>query len=108
VMDEVVTYLGAGLANLVNLFNPERVVVGGWLGRALSDPFLPRITEAAGRNALRLPFSGVEIVKAELGQDAVALGGATLPIARLLNAGAMAGPAAAPIRAGRRPVFTAS
>src|SRR6185312_1135851 len=30
VLDEVVTYLGAGIANLVNLFNPERVVVGGW------------------------------------------------------------------------------
>ena len=102
VIDEVVTYLGAGLANLVNLFNPERVVVGGWLGRALSDPFLGRISEAAGRNALRLPFSGVEIVKAELGQDAVALGGATLPVGKLLNAGAMTVPA----RAERRPVFT--
>jgi predicted NBD/HSP70 family sugar kinase len=88
VLDEVVTYLGAGIANLVNLFNPERVVVGGWLGRALSDPLLPAIREAAKSNALRLPYSGVQIVKAELGQDAVALGGATLPIARLLNTGA--------------------
>jgi predicted NBD/HSP70 family sugar kinase len=89
VLDETVTYLGAGLADLVNLFNPERVVVGGWLGQALSDDLLPRIREAAGRKALRLPFSRVEIVKADLGQDAVALGGATLPIARLLTAGAM-------------------
>ncbi len=88
VLDEVVTYLGAGIANLVNLFNPERVVVGGWLGRALSDPLLPAIREAAKINALRLPYSGVQIVKAELGQDAVALGGATLPIAQLLNTGA--------------------
>jgi predicted NBD/HSP70 family sugar kinase len=89
VLEETVTYLGAGIADLVNLFNPERVVVGGWLGRALGDELLPRITEAAGRRALHLPFSRVEIVKADLGQDAVALGGATLPIARLLNAGAV-------------------
>ena len=89
VLDETVTYLGAGIADLVNLFNPERVVVGGWLGQALSDELLPRIREAAGRKALRLPFSRVEIVKADLGKDAVALGGATLPIARLLTAGAM-------------------
>jgi predicted NBD/HSP70 family sugar kinase len=102
VLDEVVTYLGAGIANLVNLFNPERVVVGGWLGRALSDALLPRITEASSTCALRLPFSGVQIVKAELGQDAVALGGATLPIARLLNAGA----AAPPERPARRPAYT--
>jgi predicted NBD/HSP70 family sugar kinase len=90
VLDETVTYLGAGLADLVNLFNPERVAVGGWLGQAISDVLLPSVREAAGRQALRLPFSRVEIVKAELGQDAVALGGATLPIARLLSAGAMA------------------
>jgi predicted NBD/HSP70 family sugar kinase len=88
VLDETVTYLGAGIADLVNLFNPERVVVGGWLGQALSDALLPSIREAAAGRALHLPFSRVEIVKAELGQDAVALGGATLPIARLLSAGA--------------------
>ena len=89
VLDETVSYLGAGLADLVNLFNPERIVVGGWLGRTLSDALLPRIRAAAERQALRLPFSRVEIVKAELGPDAVALGGATLPIAQLLSAGAM-------------------
>ena len=88
VLDETVSYLGAGLADLVNLFNPERIVVGGWLGRTLSDALLPRIRAAAERQALRLPFSRVEIVKAELGPDAVALGGATLPIAQLLSAGA--------------------
>ncbi len=89
VLDETVTYLGAGLADLVNLFNPERIVVGGWLGRALSDELLPEIRAAAQRQALRLPFSRVEIVKADLGPDAVALGGATLPIGGLLNAGAV-------------------
>ncbi|HEV2373054.1 MAG TPA: ROK family transcriptional regulator [Streptosporangiaceae bacterium] len=89
VLDETVTYLGAGIADLVNLFNPERVAVGGWLGQALSDALLPSVREAAQRRALRLPFSRVEIVKADLGQDAVALGGATLPIARLLTAGAV-------------------
>jgi predicted NBD/HSP70 family sugar kinase len=89
VLHETVTYLGAGIANLVNLFNPERIVLGGWLGQALGDALLPQIREAAGDQALQLPFSRAEIVKADLGQDAVALGGATLPIARLLTAGAI-------------------
>ena len=84
------TYLGAGIADLVNLFNPERVAVGGWLGQALSERLLPSVRRAAERQALRLPFSRVEIVKADLGKDAVALGAATLPIARLLNDGAVA------------------
>jgi predicted NBD/HSP70 family sugar kinase len=89
VLDETVTYLGAGIADLVNLCNPERVAVGGWLGQALSERLLPSVRQAAERQALRLPFSRVGIVKADLGKDAVALGAATLPIARLLNAGAV-------------------
>ena len=100
VLDRTATYFGTAAANLVNLFNPERVVVGGWLGRALSGPLLPAIREAAKSNALRLPYSGVQIVKAELGQDAVALGGATLPIAQLLNTGATR---PAPASAARQP-----
>ncbi len=102
VLDETVTYLGAGIADLVNLFNPERVVVGGWLGQVLSEALLPSIREAAAGRALHLPFSRVEIVKAELGQDAVALGGATLPIARLLSAGAAEDPEPVRRAAGRR------
>lgn len=89
VLDETASYLGAGIADLVNLFNPERVVVGGWLGQLLADSLLPRIREAAARHALRLPFSHVAILKAELGKDAVALGAATLPIASVLSSGAV-------------------
>jgi predicted NBD/HSP70 family sugar kinase len=87
VLDETALYLGVGIANLANLFNPQRVVVGGWLGQALGDVLLPKITEAAARNSLRLPFSHLEIVRAELGSDAVALGAATLPVARFLSLG---------------------
>jgi predicted NBD/HSP70 family sugar kinase len=91
VLGEAATYLGAGIGNLINMFNPTRVVVGGWLGRALCDAVLPAITAAAAGQALGLPLRRAEIVKAQLGSDAVALGGATLPIARLLAAGAAAG-----------------
>ncbi len=34
VVDDTIGYLGAGFANLVNLFNPERIVLGGWAGPA--------------------------------------------------------------------------
>ncbi len=57
VLDEAATYLGVGIANLANLFNPQRVVVGGWLGQRLGEVLLPQIRGAAERNALRLPFS---------------------------------------------------
>jgi predicted NBD/HSP70 family sugar kinase len=89
VLEETATYLGAGISDLVNLFNPERVVVGGWLGQLLGDSLLPRIHEVASRHALRLPFSHVSLLKAQLGKDAVALGAATLPIASVLSSGAV-------------------
>ncbi|MGC4746113.1 ROK family protein [Micromonospora sp. DT201] len=86
VLDDTAGYLGAGVANLINLFNPERVVLGGWAAMALGD-LLPAVREAAGRQALRQPFEQASIELCRLGVDAVALGAATLPIARFLTEG---------------------
>ena len=86
VLDETAGYLGAGIANLINLFNPERVVLGGWAGAGPRRP-AAGIREAAGRQALRQPFEQASIELCQLGPDAVALGAATLPIARFLTEG---------------------
>ncbi len=86
-IEETVGYLGAGIANLINLFNPERVVLGGWTGLALGG-WLPEIREAARSHALAHPFSQTTIELCELGPDAVAFGAATLPVADLLGRGA--------------------
>ncbi|MDG4810376.1 ROK family transcriptional regulator [Micromonospora sp. WMMD1120] len=86
VLDDTAGYLGAGVANLINLFNPERVVLGGWAAMALGD-LLPAVRDAAGRQALRQPYDQASIELCRLGVDAVALGAATLPIARFLTDG---------------------
>ncbi|MET7947020.1 ROK family transcriptional regulator [Micromonospora sp. NPDC005324] len=86
VLEDTAGYLGAGVANLINLFNPERVVLGGWAAMALGD-LLPAVREAAGRQALRQPYEQASIELCRLGVDAVALGAATLPIARFLTEG---------------------
>ncbi|MET7822543.1 ROK family transcriptional regulator [Micromonospora zamorensis] len=86
VLDDTAGYLGAGVANLINLFNPERVVLGGWAAMALGD-LLPAVRAAAGRQALRQPYEQASIELCRLGVDAVALGAATLPIARFLTEG---------------------
>jgi predicted NBD/HSP70 family sugar kinase len=88
VLDETAGYLGAGVANLINLFNPERVVLGGWVAMALGG-LLPEVREAAGRQALRQPYEQASIELCRLGVDAVALGAATLPVARLLATGGL-------------------
>jgi predicted NBD/HSP70 family sugar kinase len=87
VIEDTIGYLGAGFANLVNLFNPERIVLGGWSGLLLGERYLPELREATARNALRQPYAQVSIVRCELGRDAVAMGAATLPVLRLLRDG---------------------
>ncbi len=105
VIEETVTYLGAGLADIVNLFRPERIVIGSWFGRGVDSSFVPRVRDAAARYALELPFSQVSFVSAQLGSDAVAMGAATLPIESFLNSGAI--PVSRNRRDGRAPTVFA-
>ena len=91
VLDETAEFIGAGVANLVNLFNPECIVIGGWVGQLLGPRLLPRIREVAAARALRYPFSGVAIELGRLGPDAVAMGAATLVVERFLADGGRVG-----------------
>ena len=84
-----VGYLGAGIADLVNLFSPELIVLGGEAGTPLGRRFLAEIREAASKHALRRPYARTSIEICELGPDAVAMGAATLPLAVLLAGGGL-------------------
>jgi predicted NBD/HSP70 family sugar kinase len=88
VLEETAGYLGAGIANLINLFNPERIVLGGWAGLSIGGRLLPAIRQAAQAHALRHPYGVASIELCQLGPDAVAVGAATLPVAALLEEGA--------------------
>jgi len=85
ILDETALYLGAGIADLVNLFGPERIILGGWAGLLLGKRILPAVTEAARRHALTHRFAQTSIELGGLGPDAVALGAATLPMERFLD-----------------------
>ncbi|HVA86073.1 MAG TPA: ROK family transcriptional regulator [Candidatus Saccharimonadales bacterium] len=84
-LDETSEYLGAGLATLINLFNPERIVLAGSVGLLLMPQILERVRGRAAAYSLRQPFESVEIVLGELGPAAVALGAATLVTENLLS-----------------------
>jgi predicted NBD/HSP70 family sugar kinase len=85
VLDETALYLGVSIGNLINMFNPERIILGGWAGLLLGERILPAIREAAREHSLRHPFAQTSIELGRLGPDAVALGAATLPIEALLS-----------------------
>jgi predicted NBD/HSP70 family sugar kinase len=95
ILEETALYLGAGIANLINLFGPERIILGGWAGLLLGERMLPAIREAASRHSLTYRFAQTSIELGRLGADAVALGAATLPMERFLN-GTLATRAGAP------------
>ncbi len=85
VLSETAEYLGAGIGTVINLFNPERVILGGWAGLLLGARLLPEIRESARRHSLRNLFAATSIELSELGSDAVARGAATLPMETFLN-----------------------
>lgn len=85
VLAETALYVGVGIANLINLLSPERIILGGWAGLLLGERLLPDIREAARQHALSHPFARTSIELGRLGPDAVGLGAATLPIEHFLN-----------------------
>ncbi len=82
-LDHIGTWLGTGLAGLVNVLNPRLVVLGGLFGRLL--PLLGNTLEAElARRALPASHALVRIVPASLGIDAPLLGAAELAFEPLL------------------------
>jgi predicted NBD/HSP70 family sugar kinase len=81
VLDETAEYLGAGISDLINLFSPERVLIGGWAGLQLGPYMLPKVRAYAQGYSLHHPAARVTIELGRLGPDAVTVGAATLPLA---------------------------
>lgn len=69
--------LGYGVANLVSLFDPEVVVIGGGLARA-SDLFLEALRKSMKEHAQPIAATKVRVVTSKLGGDANLLGVARL------------------------------
>jgi predicted NBD/HSP70 family sugar kinase len=85
VVDETIEILGLGLSNLVNLFNPEIIVLGGWAGLRLSEYGLSQISAVTRQNSLNRLGGQFELVPAKLGRDGIALGAALLAVESLIQ-----------------------
>jgi glucokinase len=68
-------YLGLGISNLVILYSPDMIVLGGSVMRS-SHLFLPEIRRMVRRNCGLVPHEKTEIVLASLGSDASLIGAA--------------------------------
>ena len=78
VLKKVTKYLGIGIGSIVNFLNPEMIVLGGGVVEALDDTFLDDIRAATEKYSLPNTLDGVQIVRAELGDNSGILGAAAL------------------------------
>ncbi|WP_406345674.1 ROK family protein [Streptomyces sp. NBC_00648] len=108
VLDETAEYLGAGLSDLINLYNPERILIGGWAGLQLGPYILESVRAHATAYALRHPAERVTIELGRLGPDAVTVGAATLPLADFFARGGRRAPADAAPAVPEQPGWRAS
>jgi predicted NBD/HSP70 family sugar kinase len=79
VLADTARYLGAGIADLINLLNLEVVILSGWVADRLGDLLLPGVRAAAARHALQRPFEATSIQLCQV-PEPVALGAATLAL----------------------------
>ena len=70
-------YLGAGIATLVNVFEPELVVIGGGFGEA-GELLLGPARQVLAREGLAPAREAVRVVEAQLGGDAGVIGAGML------------------------------
>jgi predicted NBD/HSP70 family sugar kinase len=87
VLEETTHYLGVGITNLINFFNPQRLILGGWVGSQLGHLILPALRNIIETMALPSSAQAVSLEVSQFGQDAVALGSATLVLERFLSSG---------------------
>lgn len=87
IFERAATSLGVGVANLLNLFNPRRIIIGGGVSKA-GDLLFGTVRRVATARAFERPARDAEIVPAALGDDVGAVGAAAVALQR---AGILAG-----------------
>ncbi|MCC5467281.1 ROK family transcriptional regulator [Pelosinus baikalensis] len=75
-------YLGIGVANLINAFNPQLVIIGNSLPLA-GDILMDELRKEAGKRCFASKYFSVKILPSQLNMHACAMGAAALVISRL-------------------------
>lgn len=81
VFTRAATYLGIGMASLLNIFNPQRIIIGGGVSKAGELLFEP-VRRIARARAFERPGRDAQIVPAALGDDVGVVGAAAVAFQR--------------------------
>lgn len=83
-IEETGRWIGTGIGNLVNMFNPDMVVVGGFF--QVLYPFMEHsIAGAAAEVSLQAPWETTRISRGELGTDAQLIGAAEMVLSEVIG-----------------------
>lgn len=80
VLTDAGTKVGIAVSSLIDLFNPEMVIIGGPIGYSAGQVLLDPIIKEAQRRTLPRSFQMATIINGTLGTKAVAIGAAVLAI----------------------------
>ena len=84
VMKDMGRMLGIGIANLINIFNPQMIVIGGGVKDAW-QLFIGATHEEIMRRAFQVPAERTEIVPSQLGDDAGMVGAAAVALQKIVR-----------------------
>lgn len=82
VWQKVGSYVGVGVSNLINIINPDCVVIGGRISEA-GEPLWGPIRETVRNRAVEFSLKVVRIMPSTLGDNAGIMGGVALAIQKL-------------------------
>jgi len=94
VLSEAAAHLGTALAGMVNVLNPEKIILGGPLPRVAGDTFLDPLLYFLRARAFQRSVSATQVVISQLDEKASALGVVVMLARELL--GKLAGPKSPP------------
>jgi predicted NBD/HSP70 family sugar kinase len=80
VLSNTAQYLGGGIANIINLINPQLIVLGGWVSMLIGTAILPELNQAVRDYSLERPFNATKILLSPLQKNSVSMGSAVLAL----------------------------
>ncbi|WP_239162748.1 ROK family transcriptional regulator [Paractinoplanes rishiriensis] len=86
VVAETARYLAVAIADLINMTNPEVVVLSSWVAARLGEPLLEHARPLVAQHALRRPLAHTEITICQIAGNPVSLGAATFALEGFLSA----------------------
>ena len=83
-IEEAGTAMGIGLAGLVNIFNPEKIIIGGPIS-ITGKYLLPFVQQSVNKHAMAEIAAQTEIALSQFGPDASLMGAAAIVVDDILR-----------------------